>query len=367
MVGSGHALSNNSPSIAFYGISVACIVISQALAYFTSPEGQWPGQLAICALASIGMQWLMFLPSALFGTGSFFDVTGTATYFTLALYSLISQGTYHLRQVIVTLFVLVWSVRLGAFLFQRVKRVGKDQRFDEIKNNMPRFFNMWTIQGLWVFLTALPVFCLNAIAQDSDFPQWTDYVGILLAAVGFSFEVIADNQKTAFRMDPANQDKFISTGLWSFSRHPNYFGEICFWIGIFLACSTMFSGFQWLCLESPLFVAFLLIKVSGIPLLEARAERRWKDDPAYKTYVDTTPVLIPSITKYSVGEIIAMLSEHREAPPVRIGGDDLSEHLIEEGALQPVVEAESTDSSMPQELPPSPMGRQRSAGEDVGL
>merc|ERR1711988_222171 len=117
-------------------------------------------------------------------TEKFFDLSGSFTYIFLALYSLTMSGHYTARQLLVTLFVIIWATRLGAFLYLRIQRAGKDGRFDEIKHNLPRFFNMWTIQGLWVFLTALPVFCLNATESDAEFPSWTDYLGLVCFGLG---------------------------------------------------------------------------------------------------------------------------------------------------------------------------------------
>jgi steroid 5-alpha reductase family enzyme len=115
--------------------------------------------------------------------------------------------------------------------------------------------------------------------------------------VGFSIEVIADRQKTAFRKNPENAEKFISSGLWSVSRHPNYFGEIILWIGIAVIALPVLAGWQWVTLVSPIFVSFLLLKVSGVPMLENNAESRWGNDPAFRKYKENTPTLIPYFGK----------------------------------------------------------------------
>ena len=114
---------------------------------------------------------------------------------------------------------------------------------------------------------------------------------------GFTIEVMADRQKSRFRADPANRGRFISTGLWSRSRHPNYFGEITLWVGILLIAAPTLRGWQWVAVLSPLFVTVLLTRVSGIPLLEKKADTKWGDDPAYQEYKASTPVLIPRLTK----------------------------------------------------------------------
>jgi steroid 5-alpha reductase family enzyme len=119
-----------------------------------------------------------------------------------------------------------------------------------------------------------------------------DAVGCALWLFGFGIEVMADAQKSAFRNNPDNRGRFISTGLWAWSRHPNYFGEIVLWTGLFLVSVSQLQGLEWLVGLSPVFVAGLLIAGSGIPLLEADADTRWGSDPDYQRYKATTPVLV---------------------------------------------------------------------------
>jgi steroid 5-alpha reductase family enzyme len=111
--------------------------------------------------------------------------------------------------------------------------------------------------------------------------------------VGFLFEAVADDQKRRFRANPANEGRFIASGLWAWSRHPNYFGEITLWFGIALVALPALSGWQYATLISPVFVYLLLTRISGIPLLEARAKKRWGDEPAFQAYRARTPVLFP--------------------------------------------------------------------------
>ena len=119
------------------------------------------------------------------------------------------------------------------------------------------------------------------------------FVGMAIWATGFAIEVVSDRQKRAFRNNPANAGRFITTGLWSWSRHPNYFGEIILWLGIALIALQSLSEWQYVTLISPLFVFLLITRVSGIPPLESRAEERWGDDPDYQAYKARTPVLFP--------------------------------------------------------------------------
>jgi steroid 5-alpha reductase family enzyme len=190
--------------------------------------------------------------------------------------------------------VVAWAARLGSFLFRRVSRHGKDDRFDEIKPSFLRFLNTWTIQGLWVVLTAAAAWIAITSATRVALDGWA-LAGFVVWAAGFGIEIVADNQKGRFKADPANDGKFISTGLWSKSRHPNYFGEIVLWIGVLLIAIPVLEGWQWVALLSPVFVALLLIKASGIPLLEKKADSKWGGQADYEAYKKNTPVLIPRL------------------------------------------------------------------------
>jgi steroid 5-alpha reductase family enzyme len=286
-------LSNESPAIAFFAISFACIIIAQAIAYVATSFEFPPNEIAWLAVLSFGFQWIVFLPSFyILKSAAYFDVAGSSAYFVLSLYSLVHASTYHLRQLLVTMAVMVWACRLGVFLYLRVQKAGGDSRFDEIKHHGPRFFNMWSIQALWVFVVSVPVYCLNDTLEDSALDT-QDCVGLALWLIGFTIEVIADMQKTAHNADPATKGTFIQTGLWRFSRHPNYFGEILLWIGVLVVCTSVFTGGQWVCLCSPIFVTYLLTKVSGIPLLENKASAKWGLQADYKAYIARTPQLIP--------------------------------------------------------------------------
>jgi steroid 5-alpha reductase family enzyme len=250
----------------------------------------WP-VFALCGLLAFTVQWLVFVPSFIGRTEHYFDLTGALTYLTLVGCAL-AAGHRDVRAVLLTLLVAAWALRLGGFLFLRVKQDGSDGRFDQLKHSFPRFLMTWTIQGLWVFLTLAAA--LGAMTGPVAVPLGPlAALGVVLWAIGFAVEVLADAQKRVFKRDPANAGRFISTGLWAWSRHPNYAGEIVLWTGIALIAAETLSGWRWLTLVSPLFVYLLLTRVSGVPLLEARARKRWGDDPAYRAYVQRTPVLWP--------------------------------------------------------------------------
>ena len=237
-------------------------------------------------------QWLIFIPSYIFETEHYFDLTGSLTYVSVMLLAILFTVDISLRDVLLALFVWIWAFRLGSFLFIRVKKAGSDGRFDLMKKDFWWFLMTWTIQGLWVFLTL--AMALAAITSESKMAiDIFAIVGTLIWIFGFSIEVIADQQKTNFKDDPANKDKFITVGLWSWSRHPNYFGEMVLWIGIALIAFPVLIGWQLVALISPIFVIFLLTKISGVTMLESRGNKKWGDDEEYKNYLKNTSVLIP--------------------------------------------------------------------------
>ena len=237
-------------------------------------------------------QWLVFIPSYIFETEHYFDLTGSLTYVSVTLLAILFTVDISLRDILLALFVWIWAFRLGSFLFIRVKKAGSDGRFDLMKKDFWWFLMTWTIQGLWVFLTL--AMALAAITSDTKMAiDIFAIVGTLIWIIGFSIEVIADQQKTNFKDDPANKDNFITVGLWSWSRHPNYFGEMVLWIGIAVIAFPVLIGWQLVALISPIFVIFLLTKISGITMLESRGYKKWKDDPAYIDYLEKTSVLVP--------------------------------------------------------------------------
>jgi len=189
--------------------------------------------------------------------------------------------------------------RLGSFLYARILRDGKDERFNRIKQNWLSFLGAWTVQAVWVMLVELPVILIN-LADDASTPTSpllvaVDVACLLLWAAGFLIEATADAQKMVFRSDPANKSRYITDGLWAYSRHPNYFGEILMWTamatavsaaGLFRKDTSMLYSFV-----SPAFTALLLLKVTGVPMVEAAGEHKWGDDPAYRHYMENTSKL----------------------------------------------------------------------------
>lgn len=238
------------------------------------------------------IQWLVFIPSYLLQTEKFFDLTGSITYISVITIAVFFSIGADGRSILLWALVVIWAIRLGTFLFRRINKAGKDDRFDEIKPSFIRFLNVWTIQGLWVTFTMAAALVAITTTNRKELDLFA-LVGFLVWALGFSIEVIADSQKSRFSANPDNKGKFIQTGLWSRSRHPNYFGEIVLWIGVAVIAIPVLQGWQWIALISPVFVTLLLTRVSGVPLLEKKADKKWGGQEDYESYKKRTPVLIP--------------------------------------------------------------------------
>ena len=254
----------------------------------------------LCASVGFVLHWLGFIPAYLFQTEHYFDLIGSISYVATVALAFILMPSFDARGLVVATLICVWAVRLGSFLFIRVKKAGQDRRFTQIKTKFFRFLLTWTLGGTWVFITMASGLAAMTSQSQSPIDAFL-IIGAAMWALGFVIEVIADRQKTRFRKDPANADKFISSGLWSISRHRNYLGEIILWIGIAVIALPVLSGWQWVTLISPIFVSFLLLKVSGVPLLENNAESRWGDDPEFRQYKARTPSLIPYFGKGDLG------------------------------------------------------------------
>ena len=279
------------------GFLVAYIVGQNSVDFFGFPL------LIFCFLYSYIVHWIFFIHAYIFQTEHYFDATGSFTYISLSilliLNSLFSSGFEGLNPYtyLIGAMVILWSLRLGMFLFKRVKDVGQDIRFIEMKKDFFWFFMTWTLSGLWVFLTYVAglsaMTSINLIENMSYYHFAFMFIGFFFWVVGFVIEILADNQKKIFRENPVNKGKFISSGLWAWSRHPNYFGEIILWLGISIIAFPSMEGGEFLGLISPIFVYILLTKISGIPMLEKSSDNKWGLNEDYIKYKNTTPILFP--------------------------------------------------------------------------
>lgn len=284
---------NRSSLVTFLVLLLIGCLVALAGSQGGAALGGIPVFMIIVGLAFL-IQWLVFIPAYIFQTEKYFDLTGSLTYITVTTLALALSRGMDTRSILLWALVIIWAVRLGSFLFGRIRKAGKDDRFDDIKPDFLRFLNVWTIQGLWITFTAAAALVAITSSVRKELDVFA-VVGFLVWIFGFAFEVVADSQKSRFNADPANKGKFIQSGLWSRSRHPNYFGEIVLWIGIAIIAIPVLQGWQWVAMISPLFVTFLLTRVSGVPLLEKKAEAKWGGQADYEAYKKNTPALIPRL------------------------------------------------------------------------
>ena len=286
-------MAERSNSQIVTAIAIA-IVLGVLVSWAGSDGGDRVGTLsvfALCGALAFAVNWLAFIPAALTQTERYYDLTGGITYITVTVVAVLLSGALDLRATLVAAMVMFWSLRLATFLFRRISRDGKDSRFDDIKNRPLRFFMAWTLQGLWVLLTAAAALAIITGGVREPLGA-VGIVGIIIWSIGILIEIVADRQKSNFKNDPDNAGKFINVGLWAWSRHPNYFGEIVLWTGMAIVAVPVLQGWQWATLISPVFVTFLLTRVSGVPLLEEKADERWGGQDDYELYKRKTPVLI---------------------------------------------------------------------------
>ena len=286
---------------------LTAIIVCILTAYFVANAATVEGALLygvpvilFCAGISFVVHWIVAIPSLITSSEKYFDFTGmiaTLLVVAAAMFALLSSGQQaSIRSTIVAIFVSIWTLRLGTFLYKRIVKSGEDKRFREIKKSLPKFLMTWTLSALWVFLTTVNAVTIIVLNQQAALDLFF-MAGFALWFLGFAFEAIADKQKKSFSEIPENKDKFITLGLWSISRHPNYFGEIVLWMGIAIISLSLLSGWQFLTLVSPVFVYLLLTKISGLPFLEEKAEKKWGNDKSYLEYKNNTPILIPYLGK----------------------------------------------------------------------
>ena len=283
------------PKLVITSIIITAVVF--AVAWMGDQTGSTLYGLPLMTAMALGIfvvQWIGLIHARLFETEHYFDLVGSLTYITVTVFAIQQAADFAIRQQMIAGAVILWAARLGPFLFRRIQKAGEDRRFRKIKLSTPRFLLTWTLQGTWVFITAgaalAAIMTPNAAAPETLF-----FVGAGMWVVGMAIEVVADNQKSAFKANPVNADKFITTGIWARAQHPNYFGEILLWAGVAVMALPSLSGSALIFLISPVFVALLLTRISGIPLLRKTAGERWGDDPEYQAYLKNTPVLIPRI------------------------------------------------------------------------
>ena len=273
-------------------ISVLSFAISYGIAHLT-------GSVIVknAVLLAYVIHWIAYIPAYVFQTEKFYDLTGSVTYLSVVWFVFLSTYqsiSLNFGNLILVLLISIWTIRLGLFLFMRIHKAGEDKRFRTIKTSASQFFMTFTLSGLWVTLCSMCALVAISSPEGLVMNALT-YVGIILFIIGFGIEIVADNQKTAFRSIEANKDSFITSGLWSKSRHPNYFGEVLLWFAIAVISYSSLEGLQLITLISPVFTYILLVYVSGVRMLEDMNDKKWANNEQYKSYKKNTPMLFPKL------------------------------------------------------------------------
>ncbi len=243
---------------------------------------------------AVGINIIGFLIAYRFKSDKLTDFSYGGTYIILALASYLKSGHHTRLNLLALICVILWAIRLAGFLLIRILKTKKDRRFDGVRENFWKFGQFWVLQGVSVWVILLPT--LLIMDGSSESLTRLGLVGLLIWAVGFSVETVADAQKFVFSQNLINKDKFINSGLWRYSRHPNYLGEILCWLGLYIFALPILSGWSIIiAIISPIYIAYLLIFVTGIPKLEAYADQKWGKNKDYQEYKKRTGTLVPFI------------------------------------------------------------------------
>lgn len=247
-------------------------------------------------ILSFAINMFFFIFAMTFRTDKVTDFTYSLSFVLITVLLLVMNSAFAPGQIILAVLIVIWGLRLGTYLFLRILKIGKDDRFDDKRNNFIRFFGFWILQAstVWIVLIPASIF-LSSVKNPFITPLYI--TGLVIWAIGFLFEFISDAQKYSFKNNPDNRGKWIQSGLWKISRHPNYFGETVLWWGIFImVISSLSISYLWI-LVGPIFITLLLLFVSGIPLLEKSAERKYGENEEYREYKRKTSIFIPWFIK----------------------------------------------------------------------
>jgi len=236
------------------------------------------------------IQLLFFVIAFLFKTDKVTDLAYGLSFVILTLVNLFQNPRPDTWQIIVSLAIVIWGLRLTAYLFIRILKIKKDKRFDQIRKGFWSLAEFWIFQTVAVWLILLPYFIFLKKPTDHQ-PGWLSLTGLIIWLTGIIIETTADWQK--FKFKNKNPKKWTNIGLWKYARHPNYFGEMLCWAGLFLSVLPYLSGWELTTVVSPIFIIFMLLFVSGVPILAKRHQKKYGKKTAYKKYKRNTRLLIP--------------------------------------------------------------------------
>lgn len=242
---------------------------------------------------SIAIQILFFVFAAIRKTDLFTDLAYGLTFIVASAATAVFVGSPATAKWIIIAMITMWGIRLAGYLFSRIVRTGKDARFDGIRENPVRFVIFWLFQGLSVWVILLPALAVigktsAAILEPIPLFSWT---GVVIWGIGLTIETLADRQKFTFKKK--NPGKWTDTGLWRYSRHPNYFGELLCWWGIFVFTLPFLLDSELITFVGPVWITTLLLFITGIPTIETRYDVKFQKYETYQEYKRRTSLLIP--------------------------------------------------------------------------
>jgi steroid 5-alpha reductase family enzyme len=241
-------------------------------------------------VVSLGIQAVFFAFAASLKTDKVTDLSYGLTFVTLAGWLLSRGDTGDATQLALAAMVILWGVRLAGYLFYRILSIGRDARFDGIREHFWPFFKFWLGQGIAVWVIMLPVTIW--FSAPSRYTPWMS-IGGTIWALGLIMETVADAQKFAAKTRPGGNERWVDEGLWRYSRYPNYFGEMLCWWGVFLYVAPGLGAWNALGMLGPVSITVILLKVTGIPTLEKSAAKKWGSNPEYQAYLNRTRRLVP--------------------------------------------------------------------------
>ena len=259
---------------------------------------------------SLAVNAVFFVVAAARKTDVVTDLSYSLSFAALAIGLPLLGGAYSAGQLVAAGLVLAWAIRLGIYLFGRILRVKVDHRFDEMRDRPLVFARFWILQALTVAIVMLPASYLLSRKHAPALGAWAIAGGAVWLA-GLAVEWLGDAQKSAAKKA---SERFVASGLWRFSRHPNYFGEMLVWWGIFVFAIPFLHGLAFLTAIGPAFITLLLLFVSGIPPLEKSAEARFGEDPEYREYRRRTSILVPLPRRRESPGDYSRISETASAP-----------------------------------------------------